>query len=112
MFPTLKMGRKGTHFVTMEDIKCSVTAELRKIPNEASVGTADSGRIGAASAHAQGPCFRGDYVSIAICPTITVQYHRYGNFLTAHRITERSYDTIQYSESLGLGALSIFRNYK
>jgi transposase len=27
LFPTLKMGLKGTHFATMEDIKLNVTAE-------------------------------------------------------------------------------------
>jgi hypothetical protein len=32
---TLKMGFKGTHFVTMEDIKSNATAELRQIPKEA-----------------------------------------------------------------------------
>jgi hypothetical protein len=36
MFPTLKMGLKGTRFATMnmEDIKSNVMAELQKIPNE------------------------------------------------------------------------------
>jgi len=35
MFPTLKMGLKGTRFATMEVIKWNATAELRKIPKEA-----------------------------------------------------------------------------
>jgi hypothetical protein len=35
LFPTLKMGLKGTCFATMEDIKSSATAELWKIPKEA-----------------------------------------------------------------------------
>jgi len=35
LFPTLKMGLKGTRFVSMEDIKSNATAELRKIPEEA-----------------------------------------------------------------------------
>ena len=35
LFPTLKMGHKGTRFATMEDIKSNTTAELRKIPKEA-----------------------------------------------------------------------------
>jgi hypothetical protein len=35
LFPTLKMGLKGTHFATMEDIKSNVMDELRKIPKEA-----------------------------------------------------------------------------
>ena len=34
LFPTLKMGLKGTRFATMED-KPNATAELRKIPKEA-----------------------------------------------------------------------------
>jgi transposase len=33
--PTLKMGLKGTHFATMEDIKSNAMAELWKIPKEA-----------------------------------------------------------------------------
>jgi histone-lysine N-methyltransferase SETMAR len=35
LFPTLKMGLKGTRFATMEDIKSNAMAELRKIPKEA-----------------------------------------------------------------------------
>jgi len=35
LFPTLKMGLKGTRFATMEDIRSNATAELRKIPKEA-----------------------------------------------------------------------------
>jgi histone-lysine N-methyltransferase SETMAR len=35
LFLTLKMGLKGTHFATMEDIKSNATAELRKIRKEA-----------------------------------------------------------------------------
>jgi len=35
LFPPQKMGLKGTHFATMEDIKLNMTAELWKIPNEA-----------------------------------------------------------------------------
>ena len=35
LFPTLKMGLKGTRFATMEDIKSNETTELRKIPKEA-----------------------------------------------------------------------------
>jgi len=34
LFPTLRMGLKGTRFATMED-KSNATAELRKIPKEA-----------------------------------------------------------------------------
>ena len=34
MFPALKMGLKGTHFATTEDIKSNATAQLRKIPKE------------------------------------------------------------------------------
>jgi hypothetical protein len=35
LFPTLKMGLKGTRFTTTEDIKLNTTAELRKLPKEA-----------------------------------------------------------------------------
>jgi hypothetical protein len=35
LFPTLKMGLKGTHFLTMEDIEWNETAELQKIPKKA-----------------------------------------------------------------------------
>jgi len=31
----MKMGLKGTHFATMEDIKWNAKAELQKIPKEA-----------------------------------------------------------------------------
>jgi hypothetical protein len=34
LFPTLKMGLKGTCFATMEDINLNVTAIPRKIPKE------------------------------------------------------------------------------
>jgi hypothetical protein len=34
LFPTLKMGLKGTGFVTMEDIKWNPTVDLRKVPKE------------------------------------------------------------------------------
>jgi hypothetical protein len=34
LFPTLKMGLKGTRFTTMEDMKSNTTAEIRKIPQE------------------------------------------------------------------------------
>jgi hypothetical protein len=35
LFPTLKMGLKGTRFVTIEDINSNAMAELGKIPKEA-----------------------------------------------------------------------------
>jgi len=35
LFPTLKMGLKGTRFATMENIKWNATTELQKIPKEA-----------------------------------------------------------------------------
>ena len=35
LFPTLKMGLKGTYFATMEDIKSNAMAELQKIPKDA-----------------------------------------------------------------------------
>jgi hypothetical protein len=35
LFPTLKMGLKGTRFATMEDIKSNATTDLWEIPKEA-----------------------------------------------------------------------------
>jgi len=35
LFPTLKMGLKGTRFATMESMKSNATVELRRIPKEA-----------------------------------------------------------------------------
>jgi hypothetical protein len=35
LFPTLKMGLKGTHFTTMEDIISNAMTELQEIPLEA-----------------------------------------------------------------------------
>jgi hypothetical protein len=35
LFPTLKLGLKGTHLSSMEDIKSTVMAELWKIPKGA-----------------------------------------------------------------------------
>jgi hypothetical protein len=35
---------------------------------------------------AQGSYFEGDQVSVAVCPTITVQYHHSANFFAAPRI--------------------------
>jgi len=35
LFPTLKMGLKGTRFATIEDIKLNAMAELQRIPKEA-----------------------------------------------------------------------------
>ena len=34
LFPTLKIGLKGTRFATLEGIKSNATTELRKIPKE------------------------------------------------------------------------------
>ena len=32
---------------------------------------------------AQGSDFEGDWLSVVICPTVTVLYHNSGNFVTA-----------------------------
>jgi hypothetical protein len=34
LFPTLKMGLKGTRFATIEDIKSNAMARLERIPKE------------------------------------------------------------------------------
>jgi len=84
LFPTLKMGLKRTRFATMEDIKWNATAELRKIPKEAFRRCFQQRQDGwSKCVCAQGSYFEGDYVSVVICPTITVLHHIYGNFLTA-----------------------------
>jgi hypothetical protein len=44
----------------MEDIKWNATAELGKIPKEASAGASSNEEIGAASAPMHGPCFGGE----------------------------------------------------
>ena len=38
---------------------------------------------------AQGSDFEGDWLSVVICPTITVLYHNSGNFVTAPRTSTR-----------------------
>jgi len=45
LFPTLKMGHKGTRFPTMEDIKSNAMAKLQKIPKKPSNGASNNGRI-------------------------------------------------------------------
>jgi len=82
LFPTLKMGLKGARFATMEDIKSNATAELRKIPKEDFRRCSQQwqDRWGKCVC-AQGSYFEGDWVSVVVCPTITVLYHNSGNFL-------------------------------
>jgi hypothetical protein len=48
LFPTLKMGLKGTRFATVEDIKSNAMARLRRIPKESSIGASNNGRINGA----------------------------------------------------------------
>ncbi|PNF32638.1 hypothetical protein B7P43_G15510 [Cryptotermes secundus] len=55
LFPTLKMGLKGTHFASTEDIKSNATAELQKIPKEA-----NNDRINGASVCMQESYFEHD----------------------------------------------------
>jgi hypothetical protein len=57
----------------MEGIEPNATAELWK--KEGSSGASNSGRIDWAGVCVcmQGSSFGGDYVSVAVCPTITVQ---------------------------------------
>jgi len=82
------MGHKGTRFANMEDIKSNATAELRKIPNEIFRRCFQQWQDRWSKwVCAQGSYFEGNWVSVVICPTITVLYHIYGNFLTALRIS-------------------------
>jgi hypothetical protein len=64
LFPTLKMGLKGTSFATMEDIKENATAELRQI--QISLEPVLSKEAGSM-----------EQVCVCVCS---------GNFLTVHRI--------------------------
>jgi hypothetical protein len=59
LFPTLKMGLKGTHFATMEYIKCNAMAKLRKIPKEAFRQCFQQDRW-SKCVRAQGSYFEGD----------------------------------------------------
>ncbi|GBL68784.1 hypothetical protein AVEN_147561-1 [Araneus ventricosus] len=59
LFPKIKMGLKGNHFDTVEDIKINATVELRKI-NRTSIVVSSNGRSGGAIVCAEGSYFEGD----------------------------------------------------
>jgi hypothetical protein len=64
LFPTLKMGLKGMHFATMEDIKSNATAKLQRFQKKPSASASNNGRIDGASVCVcvcvQGSNFEGD----------------------------------------------------
>jgi hypothetical protein len=62
------------------------TTELRKIPKEAfRLCFQQRQDRWSKCVCAQGSYFESDYVSVAVCTTITEQYHYSGNFFIAHR---------------------------
>ena len=86
LFPTLKMDLKGTRFATMEDIKSNATAALRRIPKEGFHRCFQQWQDRWSKClFGQESYFEGDYVSVVICPTISVLYNISENFLTALR---------------------------
>ena len=75
---------QGDAFHIMEDIESNATAELRKIPKEASRQCIQQWQdLWSKCVCAQGSDFEGDWISVLICPTIKVLYHNSGNFVTA-----------------------------
>jgi hypothetical protein len=76
---------KGTHVATEEDIKSNALAEILKIPKEAFCQSFQQWQNWWRKCARAGSYFAGDQISVAICPTITVQYNHSSNFLTAHR---------------------------
>jgi hypothetical protein len=86
LFPILKMGLKGTRFTAM------ARPNSGRFQTKPSTCASNNGRIDGASMFvcvcacvcAQASYFVGDWLNVAVCPTITVQYHHSGNFLTAH----------------------------
>jgi hypothetical protein len=85
LFPTLKMGLRGDTFRNRrgQQMKCDGRTpedSYRSLPTW-------QGRW-SKCLHAQVSYCKGDWVSLAVCPTITVQYHHSGNFLT----TSHTYD--------------------
>jgi hypothetical protein len=89
----------------MEDIKSHVTAELRRIPKEAFCRCFQQWQdCGNKCVCAQESYFEGDYVNVAVCPTITVQYHHSGNFLTAPR-KKKQYEVQEKLHNINTGTL-------
>ena len=82
---------QGDAFHTIEYIETNATAELRKIPNEASRQSIQQWQ------HRWGNCvcgqgsdFEGDEVSVVTCPTITLLYYNSGSFVTLPLISSAS----------------------
>jgi hypothetical protein len=80
LFPALKLGLKGTVSQPWRASNGMRWLNFRRFEQKPSAGASNNGRIDGASV-----C-EGDYASVAACPTITVQYHHSGNFLTAYHV--------------------------
>jgi hypothetical protein len=83
-FHTLRMGSRGhvsQSWRTWNRIRRPNTGRFQMKPY---AGASNNGRINRVRVRACASA-RGDYVRVAICPTITVQCHDSGNFLTDHR---------------------------
>jgi hypothetical protein len=90
-FLTLPMGFKGRCFATMEDIKSNEKAELRRFLKKPSAVLPTMEQVCVCvcvcvCVRAQGSYCEEVSVSVAVCPTITVQYHHSVNFFISHRI--------------------------
>jgi hypothetical protein len=82
LFLTLKMGLYWTRFATMEGIKSIATAELPEDPKRSLPLVLATIR----ELKEQVCYFECDYVSVAVCPAITVKCHNSVYFLTEHCI--------------------------
>jgi len=85
LFPTLKMGLKGTRFATMEDIECDNQTPRDSKRSLPPVLPTMAGSMEQVCVCGQGYYSEADKVRVVICPTITVLHHISRNFLTAPR---------------------------
>jgi hypothetical protein len=82
LFFTLNMGRKGTHFANVEDIKLNAMAELRKIPKEAFRRCSQKWQDRQSKCVvSQGPCSEGDYITVAYVLSLQCNTNIPGTFL-------------------------------
>jgi hypothetical protein len=87
LFPALKMGPKGTCLATTEDINWIQGLNVKD---------SNVGRFDGASMYAhRSLTMKVIRLSVAIHPTITVQYHHSANVLTAHHIIINHFSTWQ-----------------
>jgi hypothetical protein len=79
MFPTLKVGLKGTHFVTMEDIKSNATANSGRLQKKPSASASNNGRVDGASVYV---CV---CVYVFVCVYVCVCARAQGSYLKVIR---------------------------